>query len=265
MEAYLNELKNLKERNEVELWISKLSVEDATGVFYEIARSPEAFQEKILPLIAGVHLHAFIAMLAIGDKVLINFFKKYSKQELFLHKLTAATNEVQRGVESLAQASEQLLAQGLTLETATLAQFDRHCSELLHHADKLLETLQHFLEFIWVSDRPDLIERCSKVKEGLIRLKLHLKALPQKYREERAKVFHAHDQAPPIEALADIGFLYPDDIKQLASKLGWQENESEQDFLNKKLSQSKLNTVKAFKQQGIFNRTLLLQHLGVNP
>ncbi len=230
-----------------------------------IAESPSSFEEKIVPLIAGMHLHAFIAMLAIGEKNVTTLLKNYTQTEPFQHKLVLATSELAKGVDSLRVEADRFLKDAVSNPKQTLIAFEESVRLLQGHAKSLEETIQHFLEFVWDTEKSDLILRMSEVKEQLLHLKQHLSQFPSLFKEMKAQIFKSPDDASGVAALADLGWVYGDELDQLALKLGWQKNGKAHSeataFLEKFLSDKGLTSVKAFKDRGITSKEALLAFL----
>jgi hypothetical protein len=262
----LKKLDALSGRAEIEAWVSTLSVDDSVELVYTIALDPAPYKDKVEPILAGLPVLAFLAMLSIGEKKLLNFFKPYMALELFQHKLMFAGSQLKAAVDSLEQAALDLLNHAVDDENETVASFKKKGEVLQKHAHSLNETLKHFLEVVWSTERPDLIDPFSSLREDMLRLKGFLETLPTKLLEARNQIFKAPDQSLPIEALADLGWFYPQDLKDLAVKLGCQETESPEAisrYLNDYFSKKKLANVAAFKSNALNRKKSLLQFLGI--
>lgn len=266
MHQLTKKLESLNHRAEIESWVSTLSVDDAVELVYSIALDPVPYKDKIEPVLAGLPVLAFLAMLSIGDKKLLNFFKPYIGLELFQHKLLFAGQQLKGAVDSLEQAALGLLKSGVDDENETVSSFKRKTEILQKHSHSLSETLKHFLEVVWSTERPDIIDPFSSLREEMLRLNGFLENLPKQLLEARNQIFKASDQALPIEALADLGWFYPQDLKELAVKIGCKEADSPEAvirYLNDFFAKKRLETVAAFKAQGINRKKSLLQFLGI--
>lgn len=266
MSPFTKKLETLNHRAEIEAWVSSLSVDDSVELVYTIALDPAPYKDKIEPVLAGLPVLAFLAMLSIGDKKLLNFFKPYIGLELFQHKLLFAGQQLKGAVDSLEQAAVGLLKSGIDDENETIASFKKKTEILQKHAHSLSETLKHFLEVVWSTERPDIIDPFSSLREEMLRLNQFLDTLSTQLLEARNQVFKAPDQALPIEALADLGWFYPQELKDLAIKVGCKETDSPEAvtrYLNDFFSKKKLASVAAFKSQGLNRKKSLLQFLGI--
>lgn len=83
MSPFIKKLESLNERAKIEAWAQGLSVDDAVELIYTIALDPDPYKDKIEPLLAGLPVLAFLAMISLGDKELLTFFKPYMGLELF--------------------------------------------------------------------------------------------------------------------------------------------------------------------------------------
>lgn len=266
MSPLLKKLESFSGRAEIEAWVSSLSVDDSVELVYTIALDPSPFKDKVEPILAGLPVLAFLAMISIGEKKLLKFFKPYMGLELFQHKLLFAGSQLKAAVESLEQAALGLLKNGVDDENETVASFKKKAEVLQKHAHSLNETLKHFLEVVWSTERPDLIDPFSSLREEMLRLNGFLETLATKFVEVRNQIFKAPDHALPIEALADLGWFYPQDLKDLAVKMGCKESDSPEAisrYLNDFFTRKKLATVAAFKSNGLNRKKSLLQFLGI--
>lgn len=266
MSPLTKKLETLNHRSEIEAWVSTLSVDDSVELVYSIALDPALYKDKVEPILAGLPVLAFLAMLSIGDKKLLNFFKPYIGLELFQHKLLFAGQQMKGAVDSLEQTATGLLKSGVEDENETPTSFKKKTEILQKHAHSLNETLKHFLEVVWSTERPDIIDPFSSLREEMLRLNGFLENLPKQLLEARNQIFKAPDQARSIEALADLGWFYPQDLKELAEKVGCKQTDSPEAvirYLNDFFAKKRLDTVAAFKAQGINRKKSLLQFLGI--
>lgn len=124
----------------------------------------------------------------------------------------------------------------------------------------MVETENRFLKFIWQTERPDLIDRGSKLKEELIRAKEQLEKLPMLFAEAKNAQFTSPDDASAIEALPDLGISYPDQLAQFAKELGTK-TEKPAEYIQERLQKAGLRSVKALKEHKLYSKALLKRYL----
>ncbi|MFV0339142.1 MAG: hypothetical protein ACK5MA_00725 [Parachlamydiaceae bacterium] len=257
MHPHLSALQQLSTREEIEKFISGLSVEDTTELFYIVGEAPDAYLEKIPAMIKGSSLFGLIAMITAEERVLDNLLKKYLHEEFFQHQLLIALEEFQKAVSSLQTEGESLYNRALQSPDLNLQEFEETIKILLQHCKTMTETENSFLRFIWQTERPDLIDRGSNLKEELLRVKEGIEKLPKLLAEAKNAQFSAPDESSPLEALPDLGITYPDQLLQLAKELGL----NTADLLLEKLQKNGFKSVKSFKEKHIYSKSLLVHYL----
>lgn len=260
MSQLIDALDKLSDRQAIEKFVSTLSVEDTTELFFLVGEDPEKYKEKIPSLIKGASLFALIAMIATEERVIEKLFKKYLKEEFFQHQLFLSLDEFQKAIFSLDTESAAFLKQAIQNPDTSYRELEKTVQTILQHCKSMVETENRFLKFIWQTERPDLIDRGSKLKEELIRAKEQLEKLPLLFTEAKNTQFSSPDDASAIEALPDLGISYPDQLAQFAKELGTK-TEKPAEYIQERLQKAGLRSVKALKEHKLYSKALLKRYL----
>lgn len=262
MSQLLEVLKKLNDRKEIEQFASSLSVEDATELLFLVGESPDSYKEKIPSLLKGVSLFGLIAMITTEERVFDKLFKTYLKEEFFLHQLLLALEEFHKAVVSLHTESAAFYNEAVKNSDTSFTEFEKVIQLLIQNTKSLSETESRFLKFIWQTERSDLIERGSTIKEELVHAKERLEKMPKQFIEAKNALFAAPDTASAIDALPDLGISYADQIAQFAKELGLRNNDQKPaDFILEKLQKHNLKTIKALKEKKLYSKALLYRYL----
>lgn len=262
MSQLIEALDKISDREAIEQYVSTLSVEDATELFFFVGEAPEKYKDKIPSLIKGVSLFGLIAMIATEERVIEKLFKNYLKEEFFQHQLFLALDEFQKAILSLDTESSAFLKQAIQNPDTSFHELESTIRTILQHCKSMAETENRFLKFIWQTERPDLIERGSRLKEELIRAKEQLERLPSLFVEAKNAQFTSPDDASAIEALVDLGISYPDQISEFAKELGAKADEKNPaEFIQEKLQKAGLRSIKSLKEKKLYSKALLRHYL----
>lgn len=301
-QALVNGISDL---HQLEVVGNALSPQQAISLFEQYSHLPETQCAKLLPLLVGMSHEVFCHLLRRALPHQLNVLKKESITEPVQHHLNLLANEMIVYTNDLWNAIDaielELLQQNvpsigfaeLTLLTTRNEQLANGCLQAMKKLDKALA-------IAWNTDRVDLIEKLSKIKEQCQRSLLIGIGHPRTDSEPATGLYETlekslytiygdaadpkdiqalHDEDPAIDALIKFSIWYLQDYVELglipeiehAEQLTFKGDQSDEEHLSytKKLFQAArqsleqigLATVGDLKRAGIFSEKTLREYI----
>lgn len=271
-----NKITSLHDPHELELLGKNLNSTEFFALF-SILKQDHKVIEKLNAILAGISHDVFFEVLP-----------KLSAMEIQLLQQESATIPVQHHLTALSLEKTKVLKE---IETtyASLETFIEHievdklrvidCTELLNKirdlqslAESQLDLLNQGLKLAWNSDRADLIENLSFLKETILKYKLQfIRELSEELKNKFNSVYadFNDDKIPVMEALTklsvwhlkdyfDLGLL-PEDAKPLLDKV--QDRQRLISQIKKNLEKINLVTLEDLKTAHIYSKKALQEFL----
>jgi hypothetical protein len=261
MEETIACILNLTDRKEIEQAIRRISLDDSRKLFAHLAKSPSSYAEKVAPILSGLPLSHFVILSQEAT------FKPYVQMEVLQHKIHLLVGtfreELKISQSKIDPLNREIEALSLPLDPINSSQ--KGIQSAIQENQTTLHLLNHILELSWLSERVDLIQALSALKEGFIYLLNRLLSLQATLLNRSKSILGSQDDASNLEALASLGFLYLEDFQKFLHLLGEKnEGKPEEEILN--LISSRLNTmglasIKDFKEHELFTKERLFAYL----
>ena len=194
-----------------------------------------------------------------------SFFKQYAEYEITQHKLSLLELQMKQELQSIKDTLDHLfkcisaLAQSQGITT-----FSDEISQLKDRLKYIESPIQALIETVWLSERPDLIQLASNLKEQMTHLQIAIVALEKTLIQHMQSIFDQEDTADAMEGLGSLGFLYVEDYQAILQSLEETAPLSQSiliERLRHYLHQSHLFTIKDLKVNEIFTKERLLEFL----
>lgn len=208
----LKKLLTTKDQKEIEDLAKNLSLEEIATLLQHIEKGE--FQEGIFPLIQGLPAPHFVY---------------YANAPLFL-KL-ANTTAVQKKLQALVEyfnsiynsyKEEELMLDEcineLPLFPIPSNIFNSLCDQIVNLSDKTETVLQHLdqiLKVVWLSEKSELVEDFSQLKNIFLNLKQREINQPMVLFQRINSIFGSDNNASSLDGLSALGINYVEDLKHL--------------------------------------------------
>lgn len=241
-------------------------------------------KEKELPyILVGLDPQVFSESLRQLSPSLLATLQQESLQEPLHYLLTQIFHEgeslyrnLQREIEIFEKAVVDLKPEALSPEG--VQEYLDKIKEFGDEVTNFLPTLNSALTLIWQTDRVDLIEKLSNLKEMLLQLLIHVigsqgngeflsTGLYDLFENSCSKIYDSslNDSDAAIDGLTRLSVWFYKDYQELG--LPQNERADQDDMLNhvqKQLEQLNIGTVKALKQAYIFSKEMLKSYIDRN-
>ena len=257
-------LLNLKNPKEIAEGVSHLALDDVKTLLSTLERGETEYKDHILPVILGLQPSHFailasspliqkrISTEAIQSKMnsLIPYFQDlYDQYNIEKQTINDCINEL-----PLFPVSAELLGS--------------LCEQIVSLRDKTV-TLNHLLDQVlkltWLSDRPDIVDAFSALKNHFSTLIFEEEKQPTDLLVRLNSVFGSKNEDSSIEGLSALGISYLEDLKELSIHLGNEVSElPEKNLLaaiHDRLNAAGLSTIEDLKKHKIFTKEHLFAYL----
>lgn len=258
---HLLTLKNPKEISEN---AAKLSLDDVKVLLAMLETSENEFKDHVLPIVLGLQPSQFAI---------------FAASPLIQRK--AGTEQVQAKMNSLVPHFQALYDQynnekqiindcinELPLFPVSAELLGSLCEQVVSLSDKtiaLKDLLDQVLKLTWLSDRPDLVEAFSAIKNHLSNLIFEEQLQPTTLLVRLNSIFGSKNEDSSIDGLSALGISYLEDFKALSAHLGNEIGDlPEQNLIaaiHDRLNASGLSTIEDLKKNKIFTKEHLFAYL----
>ncbi len=290
-------IRGMQTKEQVEAVGKVLNTHYSLALMQDVVHSAPEEHWKFSALIVGLSHRVFLNLLVSGPEAYIRLIQHEALIEpvqhhltLFVHEAESDLNHRVEELERFEASLHEINAQQVTMDDirATIAKIRRFDLAL----EGLTILVNRALSVAWNSNRPDLVERLSDLKESLIRTKNELIGIEEKetglfgkLKEELSSVFggkseeniHAlEDGEPGVEALARLGLWEVEEYWEvgLLPKYKTKEALTEKlyapegralllDELQESLQRFRLTTVNDFKDRYLFTKALLKDYVSL--
>lgn len=257
MEQIISQFLQLKDRQEIEFMAGKLSFDEALELLKHITKSPQQYEEKIQPLLAGLRDFHYSVLLP------TSILKPFARKEILQHKISLLISQMKEiyleNQELLKNLIDRISAFSLIpIQPDALKALQVDIQNAFEKNAYQLDLLNPMSEIAWLSERTDLVLELSELKSALIHLSYYLGLLPELLLKRLSEVLGSLDEASNMEALAALGITYPEDFDPLFTALNIP---PDMKHLENELIKKDLASVKDFKKHHLFTKELLLAYL----
>jgi len=248
---------------------------------------------KFISLLVGFSRSIFLNLLTAAPEKQIEMLKHDAMTEPMQHHLVMFIHEMEKEVEHLTEEVERFekeiaLLNPHEMTYANLNGYYRQFDEIREECELMEELINKSLKIAWNSNREDLIERLTTLKEASHKTLTLMIGHPGKYKEatglyrlveiELGKVYGdirnkndiegLKNDEQGIEALAKLSLWYPKDFIEVGLL---PENDFEnkpevyQEKVKEQLRTINLGTVEQFKQAHIYSKAMLREYIQSLP
>lgn len=267
MDESILHLLQLNDKREIEQLSKKLSISQVLEISNLLLNAGVAKKDTAYPLIAGLSDEAFDSLVIRNHELL----RQFASAEVVHHRFALISERMQSSFALLCQKIEELQRKinGLNEQSAQVTSIDSLQSEIDEISNTTLaqlELINQSLEYTWLTERPDLIQIFNELKSQYMHLlQRYIAELPKQLNDKLSKVFVVQDEVSPLEGIAELGFLYPEELQKLLADLGVAtKGLSEKELLTtleNLLKQRGLANLKAFKDLSLFTKDQLIAYL----
>lgn len=292
----------LSAQQQLEAMGKVISIAQGLEILASAAQEP-SISAKLSPLLVGMPAEIFRELLSISPLDSLMVFKQEALTEALQHKLT---NLVYDMLTELQHYETRLASQAVAIKQLSLADIDAavvienklEIKQSTEIGTKLLNTATRALVIAWNTDRLDIIEQLSYLKEHTQKILIHYIGKPATKGSKATGLWSAleerlhsvficraeheaklHDDEPAMEALAHFDIWYIEDyweigllpqiksqeeIRQLLDNPSKEQLAMRQDlFLSayENLKRLGLGTIGDLKEAGIFSRKALTDYI----
>lgn len=257
-------LLNLKNPKEISESTSKLDLDNVKVLLVTLERSENEYKNHILPIVLGLQP---------------SHFAIFAESPLIQKRVTQAP--IQEKMNSLSPYFQALYDQ-YNIEKQTINECINElplfpvsaellgslCEQIASLRDKtvaLNHLLDQVLKLTWLSDRPDLVDAFSALKNHFSTLIFEEEGQPANLLIRLNSIFGSKNEDSSIEGLSALGINYLEDLKELSVHLGNEISDlPEKNLLaaiHDRLNAAGLSTIEDLKKHKIFTKEHLFAYL----
>ena len=253
---------SLKNPNEIAEATNRLALDDVKLLLTWLEKKENEYKDHILPIVLGLKPSHF-AMFATSSVIQ----KRVAKEPLQakINSLVPYFQDLYNQYNSEKQTIFECINE-LPLFPVSAELLGSLCEQIACLSDKTLD-LNHQLDLVlkltWLSDRPDLVEAFSTLKNHFSHLISEEEIQPSRLLARLNSIFGSKNEDSSMEGLSALGIQYLEDLRSLCTHLNLSDL-PEKNLLaaiHDRLNAAGLSTIEDLKKNKIFTKEHLFAYL----